>query len=133
MIQSYRETFSFTLTQGDGSKIYGYCRRFLYDGWAKCFCILSKVYETKIIINQILKYFFSQKNIKLSKNHFKAFIWIIHVNIKCIGKYLEKRWSISRGSTISHRIEIQVSAKSRSIFGGFCSNSTVCFSTLSII
>ena len=37
----FRETFSFTLTKGDGSKCYGYCRRFLADGIPECYCLLS--------------------------------------------------------------------------------------------
>jgi len=39
--ESTRDTFTFTLTQADGSKVNGYCRRFLIGGAPECYCILS--------------------------------------------------------------------------------------------
>ena len=36
------ETFSFTLTLGDGSKRFGYCRRFGSGSTSECFCLISE-------------------------------------------------------------------------------------------
>lgn len=38
------ETFSFVLTATDGSKRFGYCRRFMHLKPPECFCIISLVY-----------------------------------------------------------------------------------------
>eukprot|EP01117_Protostelium_nocturnum_P009442 TRINITY_DN3368_c0_g1_i3.p1 TRINITY_DN3368_c0_g1~~TRINITY_DN3368_c0_g1_i3.p1 ORF type:complete len:691 (+),score=220.62 TRINITY_DN3368_c0_g1_i3:186-2258(+) len=35
------ETFNFVLTEGDGSKKFGYCRRYVIDSQPECFCVLS--------------------------------------------------------------------------------------------
>ncbi|PRP81808.1 suppression of tumorigenicity 5 [Planoprotostelium fungivorum] len=35
------ETFNFVLTEGDGTKKFGYCRRYVIDNAPECFCILS--------------------------------------------------------------------------------------------
>lgn len=41
-VSEHSETFSFILTGGDGSKQFGYCKRFLDENKvAQCFCILS--------------------------------------------------------------------------------------------
>jgi DENN domain-containing protein 2 len=44
------ETFSFVLTESDGDRRYGYCRRLLQPGsgkrYPRCFCVLSFLYVT---------------------------------------------------------------------------------------
>ncbi|KAH3768013.1 suppression of tumorigenicity 5 [Pelomyxa schiedti] len=37
------ETFSFVMTSGDGTKQFGYCRRFIHATPPECFCIISHV------------------------------------------------------------------------------------------
>lgn len=56
------ETFSFTLTSGNGERKFGYCRRFVSNASEpECYCIISKRWHGRKYLrkNNIIYYFFS--------------------------------------------------------------------------
>ena len=48
-LKKRRETFSFILTGGDGSKQVGYCKRLFNGSTPRCYCILSFLYVLFIV------------------------------------------------------------------------------------